>query len=175
MFTGRFIRRLGVVVVCLGVLLLPYVVVRLESLSDVFARYGTATYRLEMMRYAGRLALAAPIFGVGINLSPYYLATGFAGERFVFDPTYPHNLIVQLLAETGVVGATLFILFAASVVRPFVLDWRRGILNGFSLAAALYLISALFYPIFLNHPELSSYFFLYAGMAIFGMKEKNNA
>lgn len=159
--------RYTIVAGCALFLLLPYMTVRLASLTDVFTQYGSATYRLQMMVYAIRLAALYPLSGVGINLSPYHLATGFVGERFVFDPTYPHNLLFQLLAETGIVGLVLFLLFVYSVFR------RR--INGFGIAALVYLICAQFYPIFLNHPELSSFFFLYAGLSLLPEKSISHA
>ncbi len=162
------------ILIIITIALAPYLARRIETLSDVFTQYGSATYRLRMMYYATRLSLDNPLFGVGINLSPYYLATEFKGEQLAFDPTYPHNLFFQLLAETGIVGLTLFLLFGFLTVKPFFLGLKTGIIKEYNLAAGIYLLCAMFYPIFLNHPELSSYFFLYVGLALFDQKTTNH-
>jgi O-antigen ligase len=157
--------------IIIGLVLFPYLMKRVQTLTEVFGQHGSATYRLEMMSYSFRLALGRPLLGVGINLSPYYYATGFKGERFLFDPTYPHNLLFQLLAETGVVGLSLFSLFIYLIFQQFFKNLRLGKINEYTLSAGVYLLSAMFYPIFLNHSELSSYFFLYAGLGF--LKAKN--
>lgn len=166
---------LAIVIVGVAATLAPYLARRIQTLSDVFTQYGSATYRLQMMRYAARLALDKPILGVGINLSPFYLATEFKGEQLGFDPTYPHNLFFQLLAETGLVGVSVFLLFAYLVVKPFLLGLKADVIKEYNLAAGIYLLATMFYPIFLNHPELSSYFFLYAGLALFDQQKSNHA
>lgn len=144
---------------------LPYLINRLGSLIDVFSQYGSATYRIQMIFYSLRIFFENPLTGAGINLSPYLLASGFSGERFAFDPTYPHNLTVQLLAEMGLVGTLIFILFTLSVLRPIFSKIKDKITPGFAAAAGVYFFCAQFYPIFLNHTELSSFFFLYAGLS----------
>ena len=158
--------KVRVVILGIVIVVLPYVLVRLSSLSQVFTFYGSASYRIQMMIYSMRVAVGSPLLGVGMNLSPYYFATEFLGEQFVFDPTYPHNIFMQLFAETGLVGGAIFMLLAWFVLRVFVIRMHKGIINGFDFAAVLYLTCAQFYPIFLNHTELSSYFFLYVGAAM---------
>jgi O-antigen ligase len=170
---AKILTASAIIAVIVIASLTPYLARRIETLSDVFTQYGSATYRLEMMEYATRLGIDSPLLGVGINLSPYYFASGFEGERLIFDPTYPHNLFFQLLAETGLVGVTIFILFSFFVIRPFLLGLKSGIIREYSLAAGVYLLCAMFYPIFLNHPELSSYFFLYIGLSLLHESEKN--
>jgi O-antigen ligase len=170
----KILTASAIIAIIIVASLAPYLARRIETLSDVFTQYGSATYRLEMMEYATRLAVESPLLGVGINLSPYYFASGFEGETFVFDPTYPHNLLFQLLAETGLIGAILFILFGFFAIRPFLLGLKTGIIKEYSLAAGVYLLCAMFYPIFLNHPELSSYFFLYVGLSVLNESRKIN-
>ncbi len=152
-----------------GILLitLPYIIQRTSSLTDVFTTYGSASYRIQMILYSSRIAFENLITGVGINLSPYYLSTGFIGERYVFDPTYPHNLFAQLFAETGFIGISIFFLFLICWFRFIIRNFQMNAYYGFGIAAAFYLICAQFYPVFLNHTELSSFFFLYAGFAVF--------
>lgn len=168
-FSARLpLGRMVLIGVLATLIISPYLIARLTSLPDIFTAYGSGTYRLQMMQYAARLFVSAPLTGVGINLSPYYFATGFSGERFVFDPTFPHNLFFQILAETGAVGFGLFFLFVAAIFCPL-LAGRK--LNEFGAAALVYLLAAQVYPIFLNHQEVSSFFFLYAGAFLASLKE----
>lgn len=155
--------RMVLIGMLVATVVFPYLITRLTSLPDVFTASGSGMYRLQMMQYAVKLFAYTPLAGVGMNLSPYYFATGFSGERFVFDPTFPHNLFSQILAETGVVGLGLFLLFVIAIFSPL-LAGRK--LNEFGAAALVYLLAAQVYPIFLNHQELSSFFFLYAGMSL---------
>lgn len=161
--------RIGVLAAIGFGALVPYVIVRMSSLTDVFTTYGSAMYRLNMMVYAVRLVQFSPFFGVGLSLSPYYYATSFIGENLHFDPTYPHNLLFQLLLETGVIGVGLFGAFLVSVFRP-ALQVRP--LNPFTLAALIYTVCATFYPIFINQQEIISYLFLGIGM-YFVTRERN--
>lgn len=167
-------KKLILPAIGIGFIILPYVLNRLSSLPSIFAQYGTATYRLEMMQYAIRLAQVNPLFGVGINLSPYYLATAFPQEKFVFDPTYPHNLIFQLLAETGIVGTVLFLLFLYAVFRNALMP-KQNHINEFGVAALVFLLCAQIYPIFLNHPEILSFLFLYLGFFLYTLPNRENS
>lgn len=172
-FKKRLNLLISVVMMVLAIIIIPFVAIRLAALSDVFTQYGSGSYRLQMFAYSIRLALAKPFMGVGINLSPYYLATGFSQEQFVFDPTYPHNLLFQLLAETGIAGLILFSLFVYAVLRPFVISlWSKVKVNEFGLAAIIYLLAAQIYPIFLNQQEILSFFFLYAGLYLATINER---
>lgn len=172
-FTRFNMKKLALPAIGIGFIILPYVLNRLSSLLSIFTQYGTATYRLQMMQYALRLAQANPLFGIGINLSPYYLATAFPQEKFVFDPTYPHNLIFQLLAETGIVGTVLFLLFLYAVFRNALMPKLIHI-NEFGIAALVFILCAQIYPIFLNHPEILSFMFLYLGMFLYTLSNSQD-
>ncbi len=156
-----FSMKQGIASVVICVLLIPYLFARLSSIPNLFSTYGSGTYRLQMATYSLRLA-TTNILGVGLNLSPYYLATAFNQEKFIFDPTYPHNIFFQLMAETGFVGCALFAIF-------LFLCFRRSTniaKNPFALAPLVFVLAAQFYPIFLNHPEISSFLFLYLGLKL---------
>jgi len=136
----------------IGVLLfLPMLSSRFSTLGTGLQPYSSGWYRIEQALYVGRIFAAHP-FGVGLGLSPLYFATSFQGERPTFDPSYPHNLWLQLLAETGGIGMLLYGLFVASIYRP----WLSGKfqLTPFGAGALAYLYCAQFYPIFLNQSEL---------------------
>ena len=117
-----------------------------------------------MVNYSVKLGMSH-LNGVGINLSPYFFATKFTQDQFIFDPTFPHNIFSEIFAETGIIGLVLFFLFIYLTLRNhFNLKTR---INIFAVGSIVYLISAQIYPIFLNQPELSSFLFLYLGLAIY--------
>lgn len=65
-------------------------------------------YRLELIRQAFTVWQSAPWFGVGLGKfmgTAYFLETRLAIQQ-PFD-MYPHNLLLQVLAETGIVGLAL--------------------------------------------------------------------
>ena len=178
--TLKLFNKAIIIVVIIIFPLISYIFNRFASFPEIFSYYGSASYRLDMMKYALRLGFLFP-FGVGLNLSPYYLATAFPYEKFVFDPTYPHSLFFQIFAETGIVGLFLFLIFLYLIFRDDIyLLFNRLItskhidgvnnfinINEFGLAAIIFLICAQVYPIFLNHQEVLSFFFLYIGFYIY--------
>jgi O-antigen ligase len=105
-----------------------------------------------------------PLTGVGLNLSPYYLATSFTQNNYFFDPAHPHNIIIQLLAESGLLGTTLFIIFVYLIYRPYIFGKNKK-QSEFFFGSLIFLICAQIYPIFINHMEIVSYLFLYLGFA----------
>lgn len=86
---------------------------RIREDSGILARYDRPNY----LRVAFQVWLSAPFFGVGLM---GFAPVGFLGEG---PGGHPHNLILQILAETGLVGLALFLLFLWSAYRH--LGWRR--------------------------------------------------
>lgn len=153
----KWLARYALGIVAVLIIAGGYLQARLTTLSDIFTRYGTASYRIAMMKYAGRSGFLNP-WGSGLNTSPHTLATGFVGEDYVFDPTYPHNIFAQLFVETGIIGTVLF----ASFVAVFIYEGRGG-KNPFFFPALGFFAAAQLYPIFLNHQEILSFFYLFIG------------
>jgi O-antigen ligase len=84
----------------------------------------TTVVRLELWQKAGYLFLKSPIFGVGFgrfdDIEPYNyqrlkgipgILSLYTDSNFVFSSSNAHNSYLQLLAETGIVGLGLLILF----------------------------------------------------------------
>lgn len=154
--------RIGIISSLLVVLMLsPYVMKRLETASTLFSQYGSGSFRLQLNTMAFRLAQEYP-FGVGLNLSPYYFAYGFTQERWA-DPSHPHNLMFQILAETGFLGVASFLVFLWLVYRRYIIRHKLRAEAHF-YASVIFLMGAQFYPIFIAHPEILSLFFLHAGL-----------
>jgi len=156
----------GLILILGTISLSPYILTRMSSLNRVFDQYGSATYRLQLGWYGIRLGMSN-FWGVGLNLSPYYLATGFNQETVSFDPSHPHNLWLQLFAETGWIGASLFLVGIYLIYRPIAksssqakLDWQ---MSGWGKAGLMFLICAQFYPVFINQIEVASWLALMLG------------
>lgn len=161
----QFSWLLGFVVVLL-ILAMPYLSNRLNSLTSLFAKYGSGTYRIELARYAMRLVAEQP-WGVGLNLSPYYLATQFNQEIVSFDPSPPHNIFFQLLAETGYVGVALAVWLFYLIYRPMLgskAPQPKFLVTGAGMAGLAFVYCAQFYPVFINQIETFSWLMIFLGL-----------
>lgn len=149
--------------VLLGLVISPYLINRLQSIDNVFSRDGSLTYRSELNSHVLSMSYNNKL-GIGLDLTPYYLARNFKtadSPLVIFDQAPAHNIIIQLLAETGLVATLLFLIFCY-------LAFRQGCKNEyhyFAVAAMVYFLSAQFHPVFTNHYQLTAFFFLYLGIA----------
>ena len=113
-----------------------------------------------LMTVAWVMFVANPIVGVGAanyttRYDDYVGSTSSAARQYA-DPAdmhYPHNLYLEAAAETGLIGVTLFLVIATACWITLrraerSLELRDGelavIANGFAIALAGYLASALF-------------------------------
>lgn len=110
------IKYLILVCICMlgAVFFLPdEILTRFEAIERVlFSKTssvdtGSIGVRLDLWREAYELWLENPIFGVG--------PTNFSQLTYYTHIAYPHNLILELLAETGITYS-LFFLFIMSVI-----------------------------------------------------------
>ena len=85
---------------------------------------GLGSNRYDFWRVAADQFESAPVVGVGSeNFAEDYLRDRHSGE----EPTYPHDLALQVISETGLVGALLFGGFlAASLVGVGRVRLRSG-------------------------------------------------
>lgn len=142
----------------------PFLFARLQSSGTLFAPSGSGTYRLQLISRSLTISLDK-ITGVGLNLSPYHFATNPPRGVDFFNPAHPHNIFFQILIETGFVGLCLFALFIYVIFRSYTHGHSSQNLP-FAASALAFLLSAQIYPIFLNHPEILSYLFLYLGFML---------
>jgi hypothetical protein len=145
-------------------ILFPYVALRMQNLPAVFAN-GPGSFRFQMIDYSNRLGLSN-FFGVGLGMAPYSYAVDFPRDKLLFGPDPPHNIFSQVLAETGIVGFVIFILFLYFSFRPFLIRTSDSNNIPFFIAAIIYIVSACFYPLFIPLTELPAIFFLYLGLAV---------
>lgn len=162
----EYVKKPAMLAVCTMLLciIVPYVYVRIQNITDVFSRYGSGTFRVQMAEYSFKIGMNN-VFGVGLGISPYYLATQFQGKDIIFGPDYPHNIFFQIFAETGVFGLAAFIGFLYVSFRPFIFMRFFSQYSFYYFAAMAYIVSACFYPLYIPLVELIGYFFLYLGLA----------
>ena len=72
--------------------------------------------RIILYKYAWKLFLDKPILGNGFNT---FLSLTFANPSMV-ENTFAHNVILQLLAETGILGTVL-------IITPFFITWGKTV------------------------------------------------
>jgi O-antigen ligase len=100
---------------------LPLLVLRFlafDSNSEYYDTSGQSLMRLELFSEAVRGWLERPLFGHGIGGFP--LIWGSNDERL-----FPHNLVLELLCELGLVGLVLFALIPIAAIRLNRLGWRQ--------------------------------------------------
>ncbi len=129
--------------------------------------------RLSENLVAGQMFLEHPVIGVG--LANYPVRYQEYSRKIGLDPRHtdrqPHNLYLEVLAETGLVGFAAFGLLlwvalrGAVAARRTLRDAGRTdlvfLIEGFTLGFGAYLIASIFL-----HATHSRYFWLLAGIAV---------
>ncbi len=90
----------------------------LEQADDPLLR--ASANRFDYFAFAYQLWLEAPLFGQG--LSSFAIIYGAGRES---PGAYPHNAILQILAEFGIVGLVLFVIFIGAGLRHYSLARLR--------------------------------------------------
>jgi O-antigen ligase len=101
------------ITIMLGYTLLP------ETISNRLAFEGVQGKRTSVTRMLAIIHgfenfLGAPILGIGFGSYMFE-------SPFFEDLTYPHNIIVEILAETGLVGFSLFMLFMLFAIKKLLI------------------------------------------------------
>ena len=147
------------------VLIIPYLVARVDNLNQVTSESGSLSYRFDLNSHS--LMLSNYSFqGIGIDMTPYYLAKTYKtadANQGVFDPAPAHNIFIQIITEEGTLGLILFLIFIYFALGRGFKNYRK--MPAFYIAALVYLISAQFHPAFTTHPEIFAFFILYLGLA----------
>jgi len=109
-------------------LIAPVEGLQVTSMERLFASASGIAARVELWTVAWQMFLAAPILGSGWGQFPWHHFLGLALNGPGIAPglcNHAHNLLLHLLAETGVVGFA--IIFGAAIVWFF--DLRRATLD----------------------------------------------
>lgn len=161
---GRSRRRLVLVgaVVIVGAILIPVVVPG----SSIGRSLSTIIGSSSGLSSNGRSALWAKAFTAFGAHSLVGIGTG--GFAALDPESYPHNILLEMAAELGIIGAVAFIAMAASIVRRLIVLWRRthGRLQlEVTLLIALFL-SALVNAIFSGAVQDNSDLWLWGGLGV---------
>ena len=110
-----------------------------------------------------------PIFGIGYG-SEYYNDAGNYIRR------HPHSILLQFLAETGVIGLGTFLIFIGMVFRKAVLNYRKLQNSSDKLIYLLYPMSFVFFLLFsfFHFAIHENYFFWYFAGMIAGFDAENS-
>lgn len=172
-FTTKIIKNkiliLGIII--LGLISVPYLFTRANTLKNIFSSDGSLSYRRELNQHVLALSTKNNYLGIGLDLTTYYLAKYFKtvdNQFVIFDQAPAHNLIIQVFVETGIFACIILLLFTyLALTSGFT---RKN--YSFTLAALAYFIAAQLHPVFTNHYELTAFFFLYLGISLNEKSEK---
>ena len=93
-----------------------------EPLGEARLLQGFDTNRLDFWRVALDQFQAHPIGGIGSeNFGVAYVRDRRSGE----ETLYPHSLVLEVLAQTGIVGSILFVVFLAAALTAALVARRR--------------------------------------------------
>jgi tetratricopeptide (TPR) repeat protein len=109
-----------------------------------------------------------PLLGAGAdNFSLEYVGSRRTDE----EPTYPHSILIEVLSQTGIVGAALFV--AGLLAASFAFARKRRALDGFGRLVAASAMTGFIYWLlhasvdwFWELPVLGAAAFMYLGLAI---------
>jgi O-antigen ligase len=173
------------------ILLIPFIPSsyrdRFVTLSDFTAQngiYQDTSFRGRTSEMLTGLTMFAsnPILGVGAGNYPtnYQHYTQLIGIEFRTTARDPHSLYVQLLAETGILGAIAFLGMVFALIRalnrairaielsPHLQDWLPWI-SAIRLAIISYLLTSIFL-----HNAYIRYFWILVAMALAGIQITDN-
>lgn len=131
--TGTLLK--GVVFVLLGVVAVGVLATFVPGVHDTFERFlelavdDTGNGRSDLYDCAWNMFYENPIFGGGWGSYGKYVASTPLGAMYKeigFSSMSAHNVYLQLLAETGIVGLTLFVAPAAATLVFAVRHSPRG-------------------------------------------------
>jgi O-antigen ligase len=113
-----------------------------------------------------------PLTGIGLNNFPFLYPeyTKSLGLAQSMGRRSPHNLYLEVAAETGIIGLTVFLLMVGLALRSILYARRKfreagmedyaNMVTGFAIAFGGYLLAAVFV-----HASYPRYFYLLIGIA----------
>jgi O-antigen ligase len=94
-----------------------------------------------LLKHGVQMFLHQPVLGAGVGAFAGSVPDSLHPDQFY---QYPHNVLVELAAETGVIG--LLLVFAPLVAGWAILFWR-GVHEGSPQIAVILLITAVFFTV----------------------------
>lgn len=159
---------IGLVLVMLGTVYwvtAPGVVKDRIMSATSYNKDGTATHRLVLWKAGLDMFIANPLTGVGVNNYMAYYQANYATDDDKHRAAAPHNLFVQCISETGLLGITsllvlIYLVFLRNHQTKALLrkqhrhnQWISSFAVGLDLALVGYLISGSFLTV-LYYPHL---------------------
>jgi O-antigen ligase len=114
----------------------PVTLSRLMKLSAPIA-HDSAETRISLYKTGIEMWVQHPIWGSGIGSFPVVLGSG----DWKAPLSYPHNIIIEILAELGLVGLVIYALFLFSAVRLIIKTNRFEDYPVVSFVILLFIIS----------------------------------
>ena len=125
---------------------------------------SSASTRLNLMKSAFRCAREHPLFGVGPDSWIY------VSEQYAETDSEPHSAYIKVAAESGFVGASIFIALLVMTIKRLLSNRKRLMIDGnlalakLSLALAMVLVCIAIPFTFLNQPY-SEFLWAWLGVA----------
>jgi tetratricopeptide (TPR) repeat protein len=139
-----------------------------DSFGDSRLTGELGTDRYDFWRVGLQMFRDEPLLGAGAdNFSLEYVGSRRTDE----EPTYPHSILIEVLSQTGIVGAALFV--AGLLAASFAFARKRRALDGFGRLVAASAMTGFIYWLlhasvdwFWELPVLGAAAFMYLGLAI---------
>lgn len=128
----------------------------------------TASSRTILMQEGIRMFKSSPLFGIGLDNFRYN--QDYRKDGFYIVANHPHNLFIQILAETGLVGMSCFLILMGAVFRLAMVTWRHRTATELDFFCMLFLIGCvvlIFQGLLENslfYPQTSSLFWIGVGI-----------
>ncbi|WP_349405595.1 O-antigen ligase family protein [Clostridium perfringens] len=168
---------IGIIVLFISIVYMIYP----QNIINIFDRFsnGDASIysRFVLYSFAIELFLSRILFGYGINtFLPLTYTNVNMGEK-----TYVHNVILQLLAETGIIGSIVILIpylvtfiYTIKVFKKSYIDYKKNILMSLYIQIVFLLYFFTGNPIY-DYNILVSYFIIISIPIYYGYKTKNYA
>lgn len=138
---------------------------------------GSSGLRLEIWQSSLQMLRDHPLFGIGLGQFFYYynpeFGQGYIGPEALaageINTAHPHNLILDLLLQLGVLGLIAFVWLLLRLLQRCIAGWRAGgddafVLLGICAATAAGLAHGMVDQGYF-YPDLAIFFWLSLGLA----------
>lgn len=139
-----YLGTIGVIALIPVIIKWEAIVNRILSLQNIFnSAENSIEWRKSLIRGAFNIFLDNPIIGTGLNT--FSQVFSLYQEKAGYYSINPHNYYLQLLAETGMIGFSTFVILVISILYMSFKAFRNSesIFKGISLGLFVSIISSL--------------------------------
>lgn len=165
-------KKFAILMGVTSLLFIPLIILRLSNFSYTFSSGGGIDYRLSHYLLSLQYILNNP-FGIGLGMFKYEILGNFPPELFSYDPTSPHNILVEVAVGSGILGLFSFCIFLYfSFKRQFVywLEAKDDFFLAIFLCGVCYITASQAYPYLLRSP-LAEIFWIMIGLSFLAEKK----